>query len=89
MDFNVPQNKKTGEVSDATRIVESLPTIKHILDRAHAVILMSHLGRPDGPLLLRPRFIVVFAGQAIAKFSLKPVVPVLEKLLGFDLFVAI
>jgi len=46
-----------------------VPTIKHALDNgAKAVILMSHLGRPDG----KPN----------PKYSLKPVVPELEKLLG-------
>jgi phosphoglycerate kinase len=45
-----------------------LPTIKYALDKGASVVLMSHLGRPDG--------------QKIAKFSLKPVAVELEKLLG-------
>jgi len=51
------------------RIVAALPTIKHALDNgAKAVILMSHLGRPDG--------------KAVDKFSLKPVADELKKVLG-------
>jgi phosphoglycerate kinase len=69
VDFNVPLDKATGAVKDPKRVAASIPTIKHCLDNgAKAVILMSHLGRPDG--------------QKNAKFTLKPVVPVLEKLLG-------
>lgn len=51
------------------RIVGALPTIKHAVDNgAKAVVLMSHLGRPDG----KPN----------PKYSLAPVVPELERLLG-------
>jgi len=51
------------------RIVAAVPTIKHALDNgAKAVILMSHLGRPDG--------------KAVDKFSLKPVADELKKVLG-------
>lgn len=49
VDFNVPQDKKTLNITDDTRIIAALPTIKHILDNGAArLILMSHLGRPDG-----------------------------------------
>jgi phosphoglycerate kinase len=68
VDFNVPldANKK---VTNPQRIAGAIPTIKYAVDNgAKAVILMSHLGRPDG--------------QVKEKFSLKPVVPELEKLLG-------
>lgn len=47
VDFNVPLNEKK-EVTDDTRIVESLPTIKKILNDGGKAILMSHLGRPKG-----------------------------------------
>ncbi|MBI5689562.1 MAG: phosphoglycerate kinase [Verrucomicrobia bacterium] len=68
VDFNVPQDKATGAITNNQRIVAALPTIKHALDQGASVVLMSHLGRPDG--------------QKIAKFSLKPVAVELEKLLG-------
>jgi phosphoglycerate kinase len=47
VDFNVPLNEKK-EVADDTRIVESLPTIKKILNDGGKTVLMSHLGRPKG-----------------------------------------
>src|SRR4026208_2641033 len=68
VDFNVPQDKNTGAITNNQRIVAALPTIKHALEKGAAVVLMSHLGRPDG--------------QKIAKFSLKPIAAELEKLLG-------
>ncbi|MDP4188887.1 MAG: phosphoglycerate kinase [Bacteroidota bacterium] len=68
VDFNVPLDKKTLEVTDDTRIRGALPTIKKIIGDGGAAILMSHLGRPkSGPE---------------EKFSLKHVVPQLSKLLG-------
>ena len=48
VDFNVPLDKKTNEITDDKRIRESLPTIKHLIERNAKVILCSHLGRPDG-----------------------------------------
>jgi len=68
VDFNVPLDADK-KVTNNQRIVGALPTIKYAIDHgAKAVILMSHLGRPDGKKNL--------------KYSLKPVVPELEKLLG-------
>ena len=68
VDFNVPQDKVTGAITNTARIAAALPSIKYALEQGAAVVLMSHLGRPDG--------------QKIAKFSLKPVAAELEKLLG-------
>jgi phosphoglycerate kinase len=68
VDFNVPQDKKTGAITNTQRIAAALPSIKHALAQGASVVLMSHLGRPDG--------------QKIAKFSLKPVADELAKLLG-------
>ena len=46
---NVPQDKKTGEITNNQRIVGAIPTIELALKKgAKAVVLMSHLGRPDG-----------------------------------------
>lgn len=68
MDFNVPLDSNNN-ITNNQRIVGALPTIRHAAEHgAKAVILMSHLGRPDG--------------RANPKYSLKPVVPELEKLLG-------
>src|SRR5450759_44546 len=67
VDFNVPLDKKTFTVTDDTRIRGALLTINKILNDGGCLILMSHLGRPEGRM---------------EKYSLKPVLPVLEKLLG-------
>lgn len=67
VDFNVPLDKKSFEVTDDTRIRGALPTIKKIVGDGGACILMSHLGRPQGRQ---------------EKYSLRPVLPVLEKHLG-------
>lgn len=66
VDFNVPM--ENGMVTDDTRIVESLPTIKKILADGGKAILMSHLGRPKG----KPK----------PEFSLAPVAKRTSELLG-------
>jgi phosphoglycerate kinase len=67
VDFNVPLDGTT--ITNNQRIVGAIPTIKHALDNgAKTVILMSHLGRPNGAVN--------------QKYSLKPVVAELEKQLG-------
>ncbi|KAI9873266.1 MAG: phosphoglycerate kinase, partial [Pleopsidium flavum] len=68
VDFNVPLDSDK-KITNNQRIVGALPTIKYAEEHgAKAIILMSHLGRPDG--------------KKVEKYSLKPVVPELEKLLG-------
>jgi len=68
VDFNVPLDKKTFEITDDTRIRAAIPTIQKILKDGGSVILMSHLGRPkEGPE---------------EKSSLKHVVSHLSSLLG-------
>ena len=72
-DFNVPLDEDCNITSD-DRIVKALPTIKNILDRGGALILMSHLGRP--------------AGERDDKLSLAPVAKRLSELLGKDVVFA-
>lgn len=67
VDFNVPM--QDGKITNPARIVAALPTIKYALNNdAKTVVLMSHLGRPDG--------------KVVEKYSLKPVAGELEKHLG-------
>ena len=47
-DFNVPQDKSTGAITDDKRIVAALPTLKYLLEQGAAVIACSHLGKPKG-----------------------------------------
>jgi phosphoglycerate kinase len=70
VDFNVPLDKKTFEITDDNRIRAALPTIKKILDDSGSVILMSHLGRPkEGPE---------------EKYSLKHILKHLSQSIGTD-----
>jgi len=73
VDFNVPLDKQTRQVTDDTRIRGAIKTIKKIVSDGGSAILMSHLGRPEG---------------VQEKYSLKPVMPVLEKLLGMKVLFA-
>ena len=68
VDFNVPL--KDGVVESDKRLKESLPTIKYLRDKGAKVILMSHLGRPDG--------------KAVPEMSLAPVAKALSGLLGSE-----
>ncbi len=49
-DFNVPLSKK-GEILDDFRIKQTLPTIEYLIEKGAKVILMSHLGRPEGKVM--------------------------------------
>jgi len=68
VDFNVPQDKQTGEITNTQRIAAAIPTIQYALDHGASVVLASHLGRPNG--------------ERIAKYTLKPVAQKLQELLG-------
>lgn len=68
VDFNVPQDKASGAITNTQRIEAALPTIRHALDHGASVILLSHLGRPDG--------------EKKAKYSLEPVAVKTSELLG-------
>ena len=68
VDFNVPQDKETGAITNPARISAALPTIEYILDQGASLVLMSHLGRPDG--------------KKVEKYTLKPVAEKLQELLG-------
>jgi len=70
VDFNVPLSKE-GQITDDTRIRETLPTIEYALRRKARVILAAHLGRPKG--------------KRVDAMSLRPVVDRLRRLLDVDL----
>ena len=73
-DFNVPQDKATGAITDDKRIRAALPTIQYLLEQNAAVIACSHLGKPkEGP---------------DPKFSLAPVAKRLSELLGREVIMA-
>ena len=67
VDFNVPQDEH-GNITNTQRIDAALPTIRYALDHGASLVLMSHLGRPDG--------------QRKEKYTLKPVAAKLQELLG-------
>ena len=67
VDFNVPQDD-VGKITDDSRIVGALPTIRYLVEQQAKVVLMSHLGRPKGEVNM--------------KYSLAPAAERLSELLG-------
>ena len=98
-DFNVPQDKETGEITSDKRIVAALPTIQYLLDQGAAVIACSHLGKPnatfesyvkkqtekgkDPASLTEEKW-----KKSLEKLSLKPVAARLSELLGKPVIMA-
>ena len=72
-DFNVPMDEERN-ITDNTRIVAALPTIKYLIENECSIILCSHLGRPKG--------------EFKEEFSLKPVAKELSKLLNTEVIMA-
>src|ERR1700685_2472919 len=70
VDYNVPMEEKDGKmiINDTTRIKETLPTLRLLIDKGAKIILAAHLGRPKG--------------KREASMSLRPVADELSKLLG-------
>jgi len=70
VDYNVPMEEKSGAmvINDATRIKETLPTLRLLVEKGARVVLMAHLGRPDG--------------KREASMSLRPVASKLGEMLG-------
>ena len=66
VDLNVPV--ENGKVTDTTRIDRVVPTIRELLDKGAAVIVLAHFDRPKG--------------KVVPEMSLRPVAPALEKILG-------
>ena len=71
-DFNVPQNKETGEITSDKRIKAALPTIKYLLDNGAAVIACSHLGKPKGEW--KPKLSLAPVAEHLSKLLDRPVI---------------
>ena len=74
VDYNVPLDKKTKQITDDARITATLPTLKHLIGRGARIVLGSHLGRPEG--------------QVKPEFSLEPVAARLAELLQLEIALA-
>lgn len=74
VDYNVPIDEQTGEITDDARIQETLPTIKYLQEHDAAIILMAHFGRPKG--------------QVVEELRLTPVALRLGQLLGQEVLTA-
>src|SRR4051812_48938281 len=72
VDYNVPMEEKDGKmvINDSTRIKETLPTLRLLVKNGAKIVLMAHLGRPDG--------------KREATMSLRPVAKALADLLGVN-----
>ncbi|HEX8833353.1 MAG TPA: phosphoglycerate kinase [Abditibacteriaceae bacterium] len=68
VDYNVPLDEATKQITDDARIRETLPTLRHLLDNGASVILMAHFGRPKG--------------KVVEELRLTPVARRLHELLG-------
>jgi len=71
VDFNVPLDEKTGEITDDNRIRAALPTIKYLTEHGAKVILMSHFGRPKGKVVDGLRLAGV--AQRLSQILMQPV----------------
>ena len=98
-DFNVPQDKKTGEITSDKRIVAALPTIRYLLSQGAAVIACSHRGKPAATFESfqkkqlekgkAPEEITEDAWlKSLKKLSLAPVAERLSELLGQEVLMA-
>ena len=74
VDFNVPLDTNTGDISDDSRIQASLPTIKYLVDHKAKIILCSHLGRPGG--------------KVVENLRMAPIAQRLSKLMGLPVSTA-
>jgi len=70
VDFNVPLEKQSGAISDDSRMRAALPTIHYLREHGARVILVSHLGRPDGTV--------------VESLRLAPIAQHLSELLGVE-----
>ena len=98
-DFNVPQDKRTGEITSDKRIVAALPTIRYLRDNGAAVIACSHLGKPE-PVFDKwvkkqtekgkdPAELTQAAWKkSLAKLTMAPVAERLAELLGREVLFA-
>src|SRR6266540_2976686 len=70
VDFNVPQDD-SGNITEDTRIVGALPTIRYAIEKGAKVVLASHLGRPKGEK--KPKYTMAPAAQRLSELLGKEV----------------